>query len=295
MTISRAIRPGGAVLFAPAMNLISFSSKVVYGHVGHSASKLLLERLGHTVWAIDTVVFSNHPGHGRHAGRVTPADEIQALASGLEHLGLFAACGAVCSGYLGSAANGRAVVEVMRRVKAANPNALYVCDPVMGDRNVGLYVAPDLPPFLAEVALPLADVVFPNAFELEHLTGVKVRDVESALAAADALRARGAKLVVATGVEPTGAIATLAVAAEGAWAVRTPRLPCRAKGTGDVFAALFLGHLCGGETAPVALERAVGGVYALIEATLDAEELALIAAQDQAVRPSRSWRADRLR
>ncbi len=277
------------------MNLISFSSKVVYGHVGHSVAKLLLERLGHTVWAIDTVVFSNHPGHGRHAGRVTPADEIRTLAGGLEHLGLFAACGAVCSGYLGSAANGGVMVEVVRRVKAANPSALYVCDPVMGDRHVGLYVAPDLPPFLAEAALPLADLVFPNAFELEYLTGLEVRDVESALAAADVLRARGAKLVVATGVESARSVVTLAVTAEGAWAVKTPRLICRAHGTGDAFAALFLGHLCGGEAAPVALERAVAGVYALVEATLDADELALIAAQDQAVRPSRSWRARRLR
>ena len=277
------------------MNLLSFSSKVVYGHVGHSAAKLLLERLGHTVWAVDTVVFSNHPGHGRHAGRVTPAEEIQTLVGGLEDLGLLADCAAVFSGYLGSPANGAAVIEWVRRVKAVNPSALYALDPVMGDRDVGLYVAPDLPPFFAKEALALADLVFPNAFELEHLTGLAVRDLDGALAAADAVRGRGAKLVVTTGVEGTGTVATLAVGAEGAWAVETPRLAYRAYGTGDAFAALFLGHFCDGRAVPEALERAVAGVYGLVEATVGAEELALIAAQDQAVRPSRAWPVRRLR
>ncbi len=277
------------------MNLLSFSSKVVYGHVGHSAARLLLERLGHTVWAVDTVVFSNHPGHGRYTGRVTPAAEIHMLADGLEDLGVLADCGAVFSGYLGSAANGAAVLEAVHRVKAVNPNALYALDPVMGDRDGGLFVTPDLPPFFAEAALPLADLAFPNAFELERLAGLEVRDLRSALDAADVLRGRGVKLVVTTGVEGSGNVATLAVSGEEAWSVETPRLPCRAHGAGDVLAALFLGHFCGGQAVPPALERAVAGVYALLEKTLEAEELTLIAAQDQAVRPSRSWPARRLR
>src|SRR5262245_60939289 len=104
------------------MNLLSFSSKVVYGHVGHSASKLLLERMGHTVWATDTAVLSNHPGHGRHAGRITPPEELGALAEGLATLGLFSVCGAVFSGYLGSAANAEVVAETVRGVKGASPD-----------------------------------------------------------------------------------------------------------------------------------------------------------------------------
>ncbi|MGH6954820.1 MAG: PfkB family carbohydrate kinase, partial [Alphaproteobacteria bacterium] len=187
------------------------------------------------------------------------------------------------------------VLEAVRRVRAANANAFYALDPVMGDREGGLYVAADLPSFFATEALALSDLVFPNAFELERLTGLEVRDVEDALAAADALRGRGAKLVVATGVEGSGAVAALAVAPEGAWAVETPRLAYRAHGTGDAFAALFLGHFCDRRAVPEALERAVAGVHGLVEATLEADELALIAAQDQAIRPSRSWPVRRLR
>jgi pyridoxine kinase len=277
------------------MNLLSFSSKVVYGYVGHSAAKLLLERFGHTVWAIDSVVFSNHPGYGRHAGRVTPADEIRALARGLEVLGLFGECGAVFSGYLGSAANAEAVAEIVPRVKDANPGAFFACDPVMGNRDTGLYVADDLPAAFAATVLPLADIALPNAFELELLTGVSIRDVESGLAAAEALRRLGPRTVVTTGVGTNDQVSTVAISEEGAWVVDTPRLTCRASGTGDAFAAIFLSHFCNGMPIEEALTRAVSGVYAVIEATGESVELAVIAAQDQAVQPSRSWSARRVR
>jgi pyridoxine kinase len=277
------------------MNLLSFSSKVVYGHVGHSASKLLLERLGHTVWAIDTVVLSNHPGYGRHVGRVTPANEIRALAAAVEALGLYSKCGAVFSGYLGSAANGEAVEEAVRGVKHANPEAIFVCDPIMGDRHSGLYVAADIPAAFAEKLLPLADIALPNGFELEHLTGRSVHDVESAVLAADRLRGLGVRTVIATGIGASNAVSTLAVSDDSAWVVETARLACRASGTGDAFAALLLGHLCTGMSIADAFTRSVSGVYSLIEATGEGAELAVIAAQDQAVRPSRLWSARRLR
>jgi pyridoxine kinase len=277
------------------MNLLSFQSKVVLGHVGHSAATLLLQRLGHEVWAVDTVCFSNHPGYGRHAGRVTPAEEVAALAAGLEAIDAYPSCAAVASGYLGSAANGAAMLEAVARVKRANPKALYLCDPVMGDRNHGLYVSVDLPRFFAEVALPKADLATPNAFELEELTGRTVRSLEEGLRAADELRARGPATVVVTGIESERSMGTLAVSPEGAWAVKTPRLRYGAFGTGDAFAALFLGRILNAVPLPDALALAVGGMYALIEASQGEGELALISAQDQAVRPSRSWRARRLR
>jgi pyridoxine kinase len=277
------------------MNLLSFQSKVVLGHVGHSAATLLLQRLGHEVWAVDTVCFSNHPGYGRYGGRVTPSEEVAALAAGLEAIDAYRSCAAVASGYLGSVANGAAMLEAVARVKRANPKAFYVCDPVMGDRNHGFYVSVDLPRFFAEVALPKADMATPNAFELEELTGRTVRSLEEGVRAADELRARGPATVVVTGIEIERSMATVAVSPEGAWAVKTPRLRYGAFGTGDAFAALFVGRILNGVPLPDALTLAVGGMYALIEASQGEGELALISAQDQAVRPSRSWRARRLR
>jgi pyridoxine kinase len=187
------------------------------------------------------------------------------------------------------------MTKVLHRMKAINPDALFICDPIIGDRDPGLYVAADLPAYFRDFVLPLADIALPNAFELEHLTRITINDVPSALAAIDVLRSCGPKIVVATGVHAGPAMATVAVAPEGAWAVETPQLPCRASGTGDVFGALFLGHLCNGMSIADALTQSVSGVYALIEATGEGVELAVIAAQDQAVRPSRFWGARRLR
>ena len=226
---------------------------------------------------------------------MTPADEVAALAAGLEAIGAYASCAAVASGYLGSAANGAATLEAVARVKRANPKAFYVCDPVMGDRNHGLYVSVELPRFFKEVALPKADMATPNAFELEELTGRSVRSLEEGVRAADELRALGPATVVVTGIEIERSMATVAVSPEGAWAVKTPRLRYGAFGTGDAFAALLLGRILNGVPLPDALALAVGGMYALIEASQGEGELALISAQDQAVQPSRSWRARRLR
>ena len=139
------------------------------------------------------------------------------------------------SGYLGSVANAEVMTKILHRVKETNPDALFICDPIIGDRDPGLYVAADLPVYFRDFVLPLADIALPNAFELEHLTGIAVNDVPSALAAADALRACGPKIVVATGVHSGRAMATVAVAPEGAWAVETPQLPCRASGTRGCF------------------------------------------------------------
>jgi pyridoxine kinase len=281
------------------MPILSIQSKVVHGHVGHGAATLLLERLGYEVWAIDTVVLSNHPGHGRVRGRTTPPEEIVALVEGLDELGLLSRCRAILSGYLGTAANGEAMLEAVRRVKGANPAAITLCDPVMGDRDDGLYVAADLPSFFAERAIPVADIVTPNAFELERLTGLAVATPEDAIRASARLLATGPKLVITTGLDGPveGEIATLAADRKGAWVALTPRIATTAHGMGDAFAALFLGQHLRGLGVAEALALAAAGVEALVEATAAAgdDELALIAAQDRAVAPSRVPPCVRLR
>ena len=281
------------------MPILSIQSKVVHGHVGHGAATLLLERLGHEVWAIDTVVLSNHPGHGRSRGRATPPEEIGALVDGLDELGVLPRCRAILSGYLGTAANGEAMLDAVRRVKRANPAAIYLCDPVMGDRDGGLYVAVDLPAFFAERAVAAADIVTPNAFELERLAGGSVATPADALGAADRILALGPKLVIATGLDGRSedGIATAAIGRHGAWSVESRRIPTAAHGMGDALAALFLGRHLRGHDTPDALALAVAGVEALVAATAaaGADELALIAAQDQAVAPSRVPTCSRLR
>ncbi|MDL2343059.1 pyridoxal kinase PdxY [Deinococcus sp. MIMF12] len=287
-------------------NILSIQSWVSYGHVGNAAAVFPLQRLGFEVWAIHTVQFSNHTGYGAWTGSVFPPEHVAQIIDGIEARGALPSCGAVLSGYMGSEGTVDAVVEAVRRVRAANPDALYCCDPVMGDVGRGVFVRPELPDLIRERAIPGADLVTPNQFELELLTGRTVRTLDDALDAARLLRGRlregGPRIVVVTSLvraeAPADAIETLAVTQEGAWLCRTPLLPLDPprNGTGDAISALFFGQYLRGGDAGEALSLSMSALYALLELTHRAgtREIQLVAAQDEYARPSRVFAAERV-
>src|SRR3954454_8693653 len=175
------------------MNILSIQSWVAYGHVGNAAAVFPLQRLGFEVWAVNTVQFSNHTGYGAWRGRVFEAAHIAELIDGIAERGVLGACDAVLSGYMGDAALGEAILDAARRVKAANPRALYCCDPVIGDVGRGVFVRPGIPEFMRDRAAPAADLVTPNHYELDYLAGTTTRtldEVEEAVAAVQALGPR---------------------------------------------------------------------------------------------------------
>jgi pyridoxine kinase len=274
--------------------VLSVQSRVAYGHVGNTASVFPLQRLGIEAWALDTVAFSNHTGHGAWRGSAIAAAEIASLFEGIAALGVLPQIDAVLSGYLGDAATGPVLLDIVERVRAANPNALFCCDPVIGDIDTGSYVTEGIAEFFRDRALRLADIVTPNRFELEYLTGAGVASLADAAEAAAALRAQGPAIVLLTSLdaEPER-ITMLASGPDGAWAVETPRLPAMLNGCGDVTAALFLAHLLRGGSLPDALALTAAAIFAVIEMTLrlGRYELALVAAQDELVNPSRRFPA----
>lgn len=270
------------------MKILSLQSAVAHGHVGNSAAVFPLQRLGIEVCPVDTVQFSNHPGYGAFAGQVHPPEHVRAVLDGLAAAGALDECDGALTGYLGDAACGEAVLAAIARIKAANPAALYLCDPVMGDDGSGLYVRPGIPEVLAGPMLAAADIVTPNRFELEVLGGGG-----DPVAVARRLLARGPRLVVVTSLDEGDKIACLAVSADGAWTVATPRLDLAVNGAGDCLSALLLAHLLTGAEPPEALARAVSGLFGVLSATLSLgrRELALVQAQDELVRPSRLFTA----
>ena len=284
------------------MNILSIQSHVAYGHVGNSAAVFPLQRLGFEVWPLHTLQFSNHAGYDGVAGRVFPAEHLREVIEGLAARGVLGACDGVLSGYLGGAEAGAAVLDAVDRVKAANPRALYACDPVMGDGGGGLYVDPALPAFFREHALARADIITPNVFELETLTGTEVASLKDAVAAARQALALGPSVVLVTGLrhEATGAeeVELLAVTGEAAWRLCTPLLACdpQPNGAGDLLAALYLGHYLRAREPALALEAAAAATFAVLARTQTAgvRELQLIAAQDEIVRPARHFSAERI-
>ena len=272
--------------------VLSVQSRVAYGHVGNAASVFPLQRLGIEAWALDTVAFSNHTGHGRWRGSAVAAAQIAELFEGIAALGVLPQIDAVLSGYLGDAATGPVLLDIVERVRAANPRALFCVDPVIGDVDTGSYVTAGIAEFFRDRALALADIVTPNLFELEYLTGRRITGLGEAADAAEMLRSRGPAIVLLTSLalEP-GHVTMLARGPDGAWAVETPHLPVMLNGCGDVTAALFLARLLHGESLPEALASTAAAIFAVIETTarLNRYELALVAAQDELASPSRRF------
>jgi pyridoxine kinase len=277
--------------------VLSIQSRVAYGHVGNAASVFPLQRLGCEAWALDTVAFSNHTGHGRWRGSVVSAAAIAELFEGIAALGVLPHIDAVLSGYLGGAETGPVLLDIVDRVRAENPNALFCCDPVIGDVDTGSYVTAGIAEFFRDQALARADIVTPNRFELEYLTGGSITNVAEAGAAAAGLHALGPKIVLVTSLDTVpDRVAMLAAGPEGVWLVETPRLPTVLNGCGDVTAALFLVRLLHGESLPDALAMTAASIFAVIETTLrlGRYELALVAAQDELAAPTRTFAPVRL-
>jgi pyridoxine kinase len=272
--------------------VLSVQSWVACGNVGNTAALFPLQRLGCETWSLNTVALSNHTGHERWRGDTVPASEIATLFEGIAELGVLPRCDAVLSGYLGEAEVGPVLIDIVGRVKAANPRALYCCDPVMGDFGPGWYVRAGIPEWYRDQALAIADIATPNRFELEWLNGHPIGSLAEAAGAAQALRRRGPNTVLVTSLEAAAdEVAVLAAGAEGVWAAETPRLAIEATGCGDAMAALLLGWLLKGKPLPEALALTVAAIWGVVQATAEAGggELALIAAQDELVAPTRKF------
>jgi len=279
------------------MNILSIQSWVAYGHVGNASAVFPLQRLGAEVWAVNTVQFSNHTGYGDWTGQVATGAEVAALIEGIAARGVLPTCDAVLSGYMGNAEIGHAIVGAVRRVKRANPQALYCCDPVIGDEGSNVYVRPGVAELIRDIALPLADIATPNQFELRHLTGLACDTLAQAKAAVAALQAIGPRVVLVTSLDvddtPPDRIDML-LGVDGRFhRLRTPRLPIAVNGAGDAMAALLLFHCLDLGDAVAAMAAAGSSLHGLLRRTHEAgsREILTVAAQQEFVSPQEKFAA----
>ncbi|GGK19164.1 pyridoxal kinase PdxY [Salinarimonas ramus] len=277
------------------MNILSIQSHVAYGHVGNASAVFPMQRLGCEVWPIHTVQFSNHTGYGAWKGRVFDGPAIEELVEGIAERGVLPRCDGVLSGYMGSSDIGTAILAAVARVRAANPDALYCCDPVIGDVGRGVFVRPGIPEFMRDHAVPAADIVTPNQFELDFLAGRETRTLDEAKAAVAAVQARGPRVVLVTSLHvadtPAGSIDMLAGEGGRFWRLRTPKLSVDVNGAGDAIAALFFVHRARTGSAETALAEAGASVFGLLKRTQDdgSREILTVAAQDEFVAPTRRF------
>ena len=283
------------------MQVLSIQSSVAFGHVGNSAAVFPLQRLGHEVWPVNTVHFSNHTGYGAWRGPLLDPADVREVIAGIDDRGALAGVDAVLSGYQGDPAVGAVILDAVARVKSLNPEAVYCCDPVMGDVGRGMFVRPGIPEFMRDTVVPAADVLTPNHFELDFLAGATTATMADVLAAADDVRARGPRDLLVTSVlvedTPADSLDVVAVSDDGAWAVTTPLLPITPNGCGDVTAALYLAHLTTTGSPARALSLTTATVFAVLERTLAAgtREIQLVAAQDAIAEPPERFPVRQLR
>jgi len=281
--------------------ILSIQSSVAYGYVGNSAVTFPLMRMGVEVWPVITVHFSNHTGYGAWRGPLLSAADLRDVVRGIDERGVLGEVDAVLSGYQGGEDIGAMILDAVALVKLRNPAAIYCCDPVLGDADRGCYVRPGIPELMRQQVVPVAQIITPNQFELESLTGLPSSTMDELLKAADAARRLGPDVVLITSVVrrdgPPETIDMVAVNEEGAWLVTTPRLPQTFTGSGDVTAATFLATLLSTADVPGALAHTAAVIYGLLVVTAASgrAELALIAAQEELIHPSYTFEPIRLR
>ena len=282
------------------MNILSIQSHVAYGHVGNAAATFPLQRMGVEVWPIHTVQFSNHTGYGSWKGSVFDAGTIGEVVAGIAARNVLGECDGVLSGYMGSAEIGAAILDAVASVKRANPAAKYCCDPVIGDAGRGAFVREGIPEFMRNKAVPAADILTPNQFELDYLSGRTSTSLRSARDSVKALHDLGPQAILVTslhtGETPDDCIDMLASDSTGCFLVRTPKLPLAIDGAGDAVAAMFFVHYLRQGTIAETLARTASSIFGVLSRTMEigAREIQLIAAQEEIVAPSRRFAAEEL-
>jgi len=287
----------GFAAIQESMTVISIQSQVAYGHVGNSAAVFPMQMHGIDVIAVPTTLLSNRPGYPTIRGRILDAQLVADLLIGIEERGAVEGCEVILSGYLGSPEIAEVVADFVARARTRNPRLVYCCDPVLGDRDRGLFVKADIPALVRDRLCPLADVITPNHFEFEWLCGATATTTAEVIARAQVLAATGPSTIVVTSAELTdtqdGAIETLAIEGSSAWRVSTPKLPISPSGTGDLFASLLVSALVRGAGTPDALSHAASAIFAVLEHTAmrGGDEMRIVEAAGSLVDPVRRFDA----
>lgn len=283
--------------------ILSIQSHVAFGHVGNAAVTLPLQLLGHDVWPVPTAVLSNHAGYPESGGTVLTPETVHDILAGLQARNACAQADLILTGYLGSRTVGEVVEDALTQLRAVNSGAIYCCDPVMGDRDDGVYVAQGLTEFFRDKAVPMADLLTPNHFELGVLTGVDVmgapsmESVASARGLLERMRPGGCVLITSFESSEVSAdhVAMVAVEAEQAWIVAAPRLGFTQAphGAGDLASALFAAHYTQTGDPRASLEDMSARLHAVLAETSkkDSAELELVSARVAFMSPDKLFEA----
>ncbi|MDR0488623.1 MAG: pyridoxal kinase PdxY [Propionibacteriaceae bacterium] len=281
--------------------IMSIQSSVAFGHVGNSVAGFTLMRMGVETYPVVTVHYSNTTSYGSWKGPVLSSKDVMDVVTGVDERGALAEVDGVLSGFQGSESMGETILSAVELIKIRNPEAIYCCDPVMGDVGRGMFVAPGIPEFLRDRVVPYADIVTPNQYELDFLTESETTSTKDLLCAVDQMISKGPSTILVTSAiaddTPENSISMLAATRDEAWLISTPLLDQVFTGSGDMTSAVFFAHFLESSRLDFALEKTASVIYSVLEATVQAgrRELALVSAQDQIINPRHIFTAHKIR
>ena len=283
------------------MNILSIQSHVAYGHVGNAAATFPMQRMGHDVWPIHTVQFSNHTGYGAWRGQVFDAGLIGDCVAGMAERGALDRCDGVLSGYMGSADTGIAILDAVARVRAAHAGALYCCDPrhrrcrprhlrARGHRRV--HARPGAAGRRRRHPQPVR-----TRPPLRRRHGERGRAAAGPRGAPCQRAARRAGHVLrGRGTRPATRSTSWPRTARRCGGCAPRSWPCRSMAPGTPSRPCSSSPSWRGAPCRTPCPHAASAVFGLLSATLEAgsRELALVAAQDEFVHPTRVFAPERI-
>ncbi|OOF67567.1 pyridoxal kinase [Rodentibacter caecimuris] len=282
-------------------NVLSIQSHVVYGFAGNKSATFPMQLLGIDVWALNTVQFSNHTQYGKWTGMIIPPQQIDEIVNGLDAIDKLQECDALLSGYLGAAEQVDYIISTLKKIKQRNPNALYLCDPIMPNKDKTCVVANGVRESLISKAIPVADIMTPNLNELRQLNEFPINNFDDVIQAAKAILAKGVKKVIVkhlgtVGLKQDPTLFEIIMATpEGVWHLTRPLYPFSFEpvGVGDLIAGTFLAHLLNGKSDVDAFESMNNAVADVMETTyrLKSYELQTIAARQFIMQPKSQYSA----
>ncbi len=262
------------------LDVVSVQSQVVYGRVGNNVALPTLEALGLSVAAVPTVVFSNTPHYPTMHGGALPIEWFGGYLEDLSARGALRSLKAILVGFLGNPAQAVVLAGWARQLMTEHADLRMVIDPVMGDHDHGIYVDAGMADAYRQHLLPLAHGLAPNGFELAHLTGRPVNDLESVVAAAQTLLTGHTEWIAVTSAAPdtwaAGEMQIVLVTRTHAHVVTHPRIDATPKGTGDLFCAALTGYWLTGASLPDAVAKACQQVMWALRQTEQAQSAELL-------------------
>ncbi|EGQ8485725.1 pyridoxal kinase PdxY [Vibrio parahaemolyticus] len=277
-------------------SILSIQSHVVYGHAGNSSAVFPIQRMGIDAWPIHTVQYSNHTQYEQGwKGQKFCSDDIRTLLHGLDNINTLGECGAVLSGYQGSPDQCKAVADVVRSVKESNHNAIYVCDPVMGDPDKGCIVADGVREEITQSLLPISDVIVPNQYELTAMTGVEIHSVYDAVTACKEALKLGPKIVLVKHLHSIDSdmFSMILATPKACYLTQRPNIEFKQQpvGVGDLISAVFTACLMKNMSPTVAFRHTNNAIYGVLDITkgYGTWELQIVNAQYEFVEPSHDF------